>query len=90
MCLSVCLSKGVIYLFPPDVGYVLLSKLLKEKFNKINDYWSPKIIGELNGQLVKLAKISGEFVWHSHEKEDELFMVIKGELTIKLKSKLGI
>ena len=53
---------------------------LQEKYSQINEHWSPKIIGELNGQHVKLAKISGEFVWHSHENEDELFMVIKGKL----------
>ena len=63
---------------------------LQEKFNKINDYWSPKIIGELNGQLVKLAKISGEFVWHSHEKEDELFMVIKGKLFMEFRDRTEI
>lgn len=58
---------------------------IEEKLSQFDDYWSPKIVGELNGQLVKLAKLKGEFVWHHHENEDELFMVIKGELTIKLK-----
>ena len=58
---------------------------LKEKFSLFNEYWSPKIAGELNGQYVKLAKLKGEFVWHHHEHEDELFMVVKGKLTIKLK-----
>ena len=58
---------------------------LEEKFSQFTEYWSPKVVGELNGQLVKLAKLKGEFVWHHHENEDELFMVIKGELTIKLK-----
>ena len=58
---------------------------LKEKFSLFNEFWSPKIAGELNGQYVKLAKLKGEFVWHHHENEDELFMVIKGKLTIKLK-----
>lgn len=60
---------------------------LKEKFSLINDYWQPKIIGELNGQYVKLAKLKGEFIWHRHDNEDELFMVIKGKLKIKLKDK---
>ena len=60
---------------------------LKEKFASFNDYWSPKIVGELNGQYVKLAKLKGEFVWHYHEDEDELFMVIKGCLTIKLRDR---
>jgi mannose-6-phosphate isomerase-like protein (cupin superfamily) len=57
---------------------------LAEKFSLFFDYWSPKIVGELNGQQVKLAKLKGEFVWHSHEKEDELFFVVKGCLRIKL------
>ena len=57
---------------------------LGEKFSLFFDYWSPKIVGELNGQQVKLAKLNGEFVWHSHEK-DELFFVVKGCLRIKLR-----
>ena len=57
---------------------------LKEKFSLFNEFWSPKIAGELNGQYVKLAKLKGEFVWHHHENGDELFMVVKGKLTIKL------
>jgi mannose-6-phosphate isomerase-like protein (cupin superfamily) len=51
---------------------------LREKLDQINDHWSPKIVGELNGQYVKLVKFQGEFVWHHHEREDEMFMVIKG------------
>lgn len=58
---------------------------LKEKLSSFNEYWQPKIVGELNGQYVKLAKLKGEFLWHSHENEDEMFLVIKGKLTIKLK-----
>jgi mannose-6-phosphate isomerase-like protein (cupin superfamily) len=60
---------------------------LKEKFSLFNEYWKPKIAGELNGQYVKLAKLKGEFVWHHHENEDELFMVVKGKLRIKLRDK---
>lgn len=60
---------------------------LKEKFNKFSDHWNPRIIGELNSQHVKLAKLQGEFVWHSHEHEDELFFVIKGRLLMKLRDK---
>ena len=56
---------------------------LAEKFNLFNEYWSPKIVGELNGQYVKLAKFKGEFTWHSHENEDELFLVVKGSLRIE-------
>jgi mannose-6-phosphate isomerase-like protein (cupin superfamily) len=58
---------------------------LAEKFSLFFDYWTPMIVGELNGQQVKLAKLEGEFVWHSHEKEDELFFVVKGSLRIKLR-----
>lgn len=57
---------------------------LEQKFELFDEYWSPKIVAELNGQYVKLAKLKGEFVWHHHETEDELFMVIQGQLTIKL------
>ncbi len=60
---------------------------LKEKFGKFNDYWSPKIVGELNDSYIKLAKFKDEFVWHKHDDEDELFLVIKGRLTIKLRDK---
>ena len=60
---------------------------LKEKFSLFKEYWNPKIVGELNGQYVKLAKLKGEFVWHKHENEDELFMVVKGKLTIRLKER---
>ena len=55
---------------------------IKEKFNLFEDTWTPKIIGELNGQYVKLAKVEGDFVWHAHEEEDELFFVFKGTLLI--------
>jgi len=57
---------------------------LAEKFSLFEEYWSPKIVGELNGQHVKIGKLKGEFIWHHHNDEDELFMVIKGRLTIKL------
>ncbi len=57
---------------------------LAEKFNLFQDYWSPKIAGEINDSYVKLAKLKGEFVWHHHENEDELFLVVKGSLLIRL------
>lgn len=57
---------------------------LPEKFSRFDGYWSPKLVGELNGQQVKLAKLKGEFVWHHHQAEDELFLVVKGRLTINL------
>lgn len=55
---------------------------LMKKFSQFNDHWSPRIIGELNGQYIKIAKLKGAFVWHTHEVEDEYFQVIKGSLTI--------
>ena len=58
---------------------------LSQKMSLINVHWSPKIVGELNQQYVKLAKLHGEFVWHYHEAEDELFMVLKGQLKILLR-----
>ena len=61
---------------------------LEEKLSLFSEHWSPRIIGELNGQLVKLAKIQGEFVWHSHAEEDELFMVLKGRLIMELRDKI--
>ena len=58
---------------------------IAEKFSLFSDHWSPKRIGELNGQQVIIAKVKGEFVFHHHVDEDELFMVIKGQLTIELR-----
>ena len=58
---------------------------LADKFRLFDGYWSPKIVGELNGQYVKLAKFKGEMVWHTHEHEDEFFQVIKGSIIIHLK-----
>ena len=60
---------------------------IQEKFNLFQDQWSPKKIGELNGQQILLAKIKGEFVFHKHDNEDELFMVMKGQLQIELRDK---
>lgn len=60
---------------------------LLAKFDLIDEYWTPKIITELNDQYVKLAKLKGEFVWHDHEKEDELFYIVKGELLLKFKDR---
>lgn len=60
---------------------------LHGKLELIHEYWAPKIVGELNAQLVKLAKFRGEFVWHKHDAEDELFLVLKGHLTIRLEDR---
>ena len=58
---------------------------LPEKFELFNEYWNPKIVGSLNDSYIKLAKFKGEFVWHKHDNEDELFFVVKGKLLIKLR-----
>jgi mannose-6-phosphate isomerase-like protein (cupin superfamily) len=58
---------------------------LNQKFKLFDELWTPKIVGELNDQYVKLAKTKGEFVWHTHNDEDEFFLVVKGSLTIKLR-----
>lgn len=55
---------------------------LAEKLSLIPDLWSPRVVGEVNGQQVKLARLRGEFVWHHHEAEDELFLVLRGRLRI--------
>ena len=60
---------------------------LNQKFALFQEYWSPKIAGELNDSYIKLAKLKGEFVWHQHENEDELFLVVKGHLLIKLRDR---
>ena len=57
---------------------------VEEKFDLFNDHWHPRVIGSLNGQDVKIAKIQGEFVWHNHKDEDELFFIVKGSLDIHL------
>ena len=61
---------------------------IRDKFNLFSENWTPKIIGELNGQQVKLAKLKDEFVWHSHEDEDELFMVFKGTLIMEFRDRV--
>lgn len=60
---------------------------LAEKFTLFDEYWSPRIVGKINDMHVKLAKLKGQFVWHHHELEDEMFMVIKGRLLIKFRDR---
>ena len=60
---------------------------LSEKFAAFSERWSPKVVGELNGQQVKLVKLQGEFVWHHHADEDELFLVHRGRLRIELRDR---
>ncbi len=67
---------------------VIVKKInLAEKFALINEHWRPKVVGELNGQEVKLAKFEGEFPWHQHESEDEMFLAIKGDFRIEFRDK---
>ena len=58
---------------------------LKDKMRRVQEYWSPKIVGELNDTYVKVVKLRGEFVWHHHEREDELFLVVEGRLRMQLR-----
>ena len=60
---------------------------LRQKLDSFSDHWSPKVIADLNGQQVKLVKFVGEFTWHHHENEDELFMVIKGRFRMELRDR---
>ena len=60
---------------------------LGEKFARFSDHWSPKVVAELNGQEVKLVKFAGEFVWHQHEDEDELFLVVRGRFRMDFRDR---
>src|SRR6478735_10485793 len=67
----------------PDMNTVNLMG----KFGLFNEHWSPKVVGELNGQQVKLVKFQGEFVWHHHDHEDELFLVVKGRFRMEFRDR---
>jgi len=58
---------------------------LAQKFSQFSEHYSPKIVGEINDSYVKLAKLQGDFMWHHHDAEDELFLVVKGELRMKIR-----
>ncbi len=62
---------------------------IAEKLSQFTEHWSPRIVAELNGQHLKLVKFQGEFVWHHHAKEDELFLVVEGEFTMEYKDAQG-
>jgi mannose-6-phosphate isomerase-like protein (cupin superfamily) len=69
----------------------MLQKInLEDKLSQFQDHWNPRIIGELNGQHVKLAKLSGEFIWHKHDEEDEMFLVLSGTLKMELRDQVII
>jgi mannose-6-phosphate isomerase-like protein (cupin superfamily) len=61
---------------------------IAEKLSLFNDHWHPRIAGELNGQLVKLVKFKGEFVWHKHDNEDELFYVLNGKFNMQFRDRI--
>jgi mannose-6-phosphate isomerase-like protein (cupin superfamily) len=61
---------------------------IQQKLSLFNDYWNPRVVGELNGQHVKLVKFKGEFVWHKHDLEDELFMVVSGSFKMEFRDKV--
>jgi len=61
---------------------------IQNKFDLFHDYWNPRVVGKLNGQSVKLVKFKGEFVWHKHDNEDEMFLVIHGAFNMELRDKV--
>ena len=63
---------------------------LKDKFGKFRDYWKPRVIGEVNDCQVKAVKLKGEFIWHHHDNEDELFLVVKGTLRMKFRDREAV
>ncbi|CEG57662.1 Cupin 2 conserved barrel protein [Legionella fallonii LLAP-10] len=69
------------------MGLTMQKINLKNKLSLFNDYWSPRIVGDLNDSHVKLAKLKGEFVWHKHDDEDELFFILKGNLLLRFKDR---
>lgn len=69
------------------MGLIRRKVSAKDEFAAIQDYWSPRVVGELNGQLVKFVRLKGEFQWHRHAQEDEMFWVLEGELTIRLRDR---
>lgn len=80
-------KKRSLYSLAADYFCSMNKIVLSEKFSLFNDHWSPKIVGSLNGQEVKLVKFKGPFVWHHHEQEDELFFVVKGSFDMEFRDK---
>ena len=72
-----------------QVAKTMVKKInIDQKLSLFNDHWNPRIIAELNKQHVKLAKIKGEFIWHKHDEEDEMFLVLKGTLKIEFRDRI--
>jgi len=72
---------------PAALGRVMDKINLSQKLALINDHWNPRIIGELNGQYLKLVKFQGPFTWHHHETEDEMFLVVKGRFRMEFRER---
>jgi mannose-6-phosphate isomerase-like protein (cupin superfamily) len=80
--------RGLAFTLSTEMSNNTFDKInLTEKLSLFSDQWSPKVVGELNDSHVKLVKLKGEFVWHHHDAEDELFLVVKGRLLIKLRDR---
>ena len=72
-----------------DFNFITMEKVnVSERLATFNDYFNPRVVGELNGQQVKLVKFQGEFIWHHHENEDELFYVVKGSFDMHMRNKI--
>ena len=86
---SQCLQSSDHSKWSDDFKFKTMDKVnISEKLSQFNDYYNPRIIGELNGQFVKAVKLMGEFVWHHHDNEDELFLVVKGKLKMEFRDKI--
>lgn len=80
--------RGYTYVSGTFTGLIMLSPTaLAASFDKIQDYWSPKVIGQVNDQLLKAAKLKGELVWHAHDGQDELFYIVKGLLRLEFEDR---
>lgn len=79
--------KRFLSLLSTERGCIMEKVNIAQKFTLFQDYWSPRIAGELNDAYIKLVKLKGEFVWHHHEAEDEMFLVVKGKLLIKFRDR---
>lgn len=82
-----CRNTGRITLVDIFISMEIEKVSLKKKLSLFSDYFNPRIVGELNGQQVKLGKFKGEFIWHKHDNEDELFLVISGRFKMELRNK---
>jgi len=68
--------------------HLITPQLIDDALATVHEYWSPRVVGEFNGQLVKVAKLKDTLVWHAHEREDELFLVVRGRLRIELEDRV--